>query len=265
MTKHINETFRITFLLEGFAKREWQQIIIVLVVGGSYVLAFAPLYDLAGPEAAIVSILPIIVVAWLFGLKGGLIASLVSQPLNMVLVISVGGDVSWWLKPGGWLSYLGLVVIGAVIGRMADLRIALKEEIQHHQRTQERVSQLTFFDALTGLPNQTLFMDRLNYALARSQRHSGLLYAVILLDLDNFKAINESLGPMVGDQVLVKVAQRLRNCVRSVDAIARLWGDEFAILLDEIEDVSDALRIAQRAQDQLAHPMMAGSSWRGQY
>jgi diguanylate cyclase (GGDEF)-like protein/PAS domain S-box-containing protein len=117
-------------------------------------------------------------------------------------------------------------------------------------------------DALTGLANRILFLDRLARALERRRRH-GDMYAVLFIDLDRFKLVNDSLGHIVGDQLLIAIAKRLQHCLRSNDScarfdtdhtIARLGGDEFTILLDDIKQVGDAMRVADRIQKTLALP-----------
>jgi len=118
-------------------------------------------------------------------------------------------------------------------------------------------------DALTGLPNRILFIDRLASSIERARRHGEYMFAVLFLDLDRFKVINDSLGHVVGDELLVAIARRLEGCLRASDTvarlqtehtIARLGGDEFTGLLKEIGDVSDALRVAERVQEGLSKP-----------
>jgi len=109
-------------------------------------------------------------------------------------------------------------------------------------------------DVLTGLPNRILFMDRLGRSVERAKYRKGYLFAVFFLDLDRFKVVNDSLGHLIGDQLLVATARRLQGCLHTGDTIARLGGDEFSILLDDIREVSDATRIAERIQRQLALP-----------
>jgi diguanylate cyclase (GGDEF)-like protein/PAS domain S-box-containing protein len=122
-------------------------------------------------------------------------------------------------------------------------------------------------DALTGLPNRILFIDRLGRAVERRKRHGETLYAVLFLDLDRFKVVNDSLGHAIGDQLLIALARRLEQCLRTSDTcarlggeqtIARLGGDEFTILLDDISQVGDALRVADRIQKTLARPFLLG-------
>src|SRR5918996_1113671 len=119
----------------------------------------------------------------------------------------------------------------------------LKEELRHQ----------AFHDHLTGLPNRTLFTERVAYALERQDRAQQSL-AVLFVDLDDFKTINDSLGHPAGDQVLVTVAERLRRCIRPSDTVARLGGDEFGILLDDMSGPSDALIAAERIIQALNAP-----------
>ena len=109
-------------------------------------------------------------------------------------------------------------------------------------------------DGLTGLANRALFMDRLGHAVERARRHRDYAFAVFFLDLDRFKLVNDSLGHLAGDRLLVEVGHRLRACLRSGDTVARLGGDEFTILLDDTKDAADAVRMAERAQAKLALP-----------
>ncbi|MEH2421461.1 MAG: EAL domain-containing protein [Nostoc sp.] len=127
-------------------------------------------------------------------------------------------------------------------------------EITERKRAESQLLHLAFHDALTGLPNRTAFMNRLRHALNYSKRHSNYLLAVMFIDLDRFKLINDSLGHLNGDQLLLTTASRLELCVRSIDTAARLGGDEFTILLEGIQDVSDAITVAERIQQELALP-----------
>jgi diguanylate cyclase len=114
-----------------------------------------------------------------------------------------------------------------------------------------------FRDALTRLPNRALFQDRVGHALARAGRHPGAL-AVLFVDLDGFKSVNDSLGHGAGDELLCIAAERLRACVRPADTVARLGGDEFAILLEDITAQDDATRVARRLLEAVAAPFHIG-------
>lgn len=115
--------------------------------------------------------------------------------------------------------------------------------------------QMVNIDALTGLPNRRFFMERLEGAIARARQEPDYLFAVLFLDLDRFKVINDSLGHLAGDRLLVTIARKLELCLRPSDTVARLGGDEFTILADDITDVQDATVIAERIHRELAQPI----------
>ncbi len=119
------------------------------------------------------------------------------------------------------------------------------------QESKEHFRHAAFHDALTDLPNRALFADYVKLAMERSKRQADYLFAVLFLDLDRFKYINDSLGHGYGDKLLVEIAQRLQSCLRQVDTVARFGGDEFAILLDGLSDASDAVRVAEKIQVEL--------------
>jgi diguanylate cyclase (GGDEF)-like protein/PAS domain S-box-containing protein len=125
--------------------------------------------------------------------------------------------------------------------------------------SEQRLLHEAFHDALTGLPNNALLRDRLQRAAAFARRRPDYTYAVLFLDVDRFKKINDSLGHLAGDQLLIGLAERLRSCVRPVDLVARLGSDEFTILLDDIGDRQEAARTAERVQRALALPFALGS------
>ncbi|MEH1889408.1 MAG: EAL domain-containing protein [Nostoc sp.] len=108
-----------------------------------------------------------------------------------------------------------------------------------------------FHDVLTGLPNRALFMERLERALMQTKRRANYRFAVLFLDLDRFKVVNDSLGHMIGDQLLTALARRLENCLRSGDTVARLGGDEFTILLDDFNNINDVTGVVERIHEAL--------------
>lgn len=125
-----------------------------------------------------------------------------------------------------------------------------EETLQHRHERESLHASLQ--DPLTGLPNKTLLLELIENALGRSSRIDDYLFAVMVLNLDRFHMVNDGLGYEVGDQLLISVAERIKPCLRSADAFARISGDEFAILLDDLRDVSDALRVADRIEQRLA-------------
>lgn len=128
------------------------------------------------------------------------------------------------------------------------------QDIADRKRAEHQLLHDAFHDNLTGLPNRALFVDRLKQALARTKRLGQHKFAVLFLDLDRFKVINDSLGHMVGDQLLVGIARRLETCLRPGDTVARLGGDEFTILLEDICDTNEAVQVAQRVEKELSLP-----------
>jgi diguanylate cyclase (GGDEF)-like protein/PAS domain S-box-containing protein len=128
------------------------------------------------------------------------------------------------------------------------------EDITLRKIAEEKLVHDALHDTLTGLPNRALFMDRLGHAIELSKRRPEVLFAVLFIDLDRFKVVNDSLGHLVGDRLLIAIAQRLETCLRTGDTVARLGGDEFAILLENIKNTEDAIQIAERVQAELAEP-----------
>jgi diguanylate cyclase (GGDEF)-like protein len=126
----------------------------------------------------------------------------------------------------------------------------------NHARAVEDAMHEALHDSLTGLPNRSLFLDRLDHALARAQR-TGTPVAVLFCDLDGFKTVNDSLGHRIGDRLLVSVATRLAQCLRPADTVARFGGDEFAVLLEELREPGDAARAANRIIEALETPFEA--------
>jgi diguanylate cyclase (GGDEF)-like protein len=139
--------------------------------------------------------------------------------------------------------------------QLAVARQELQREIAERQQVQEKLVHDALHDALTGLPNRTLFVDRVAAALRKTQRYANYQFAVLFLDLDQFKLVNDSLGHLVGDQLLIAIAQLLKNCLRMTDSIARTGGDEFTILLDDVQDITEVTQIAERIHTELLAPI----------
>ncbi|MBH8572072.1 EAL domain-containing protein [Nostocaceae cyanobacterium CENA369] len=131
--------------------------------------------------------------------------------------------------------------------------LLLKQEIGDRLRAEAQLLHIAYHDALTDLPNRTLFIKRLGQTVERAKRRKHL-FAVLFLDLDRFKVVNDSLGHTSGDRLLIAIAHRLQTCLQSEDTLARLGGDEFAILLEEIQNINDAIYIAEQLQQELTIP-----------
>ena len=130
----------------------------------------------------------------------------------------------------------------------------LQVELMERKRAEEQLVYNALHDPLTNLPNRVLFMDRLQHAMERAKRHKDYMYAVLFLDFDHFKAVNDSLGHEAGDQLLIESGRRITACLRSEDTVARLGGDEFVILLEDVQDATNAKSVADRIQNNLALP-----------
>ncbi len=131
-------------------------------------------------------------------------------------------------------------------------------DVTERKQAERRLLYDALHDPLTGLPNRTYFMGQLERATKETQRQPANLFAILFLDLDRFKVVNDGLGHFVGDQLLIAITDRLKMCLRPGDTIARLGGDEFAILAENLCAVSDATRIAERIQKELAQPFRIG-------
>ncbi|MFY9780777.1 MAG: EAL domain-containing protein [Candidatus Baltobacteraceae bacterium] len=137
---------------------------------------------------------------------------------------------------------------------MESAKELLEHEVAERKGAEAQLRYAAYHDALTGLLNRPSFLDRLKRALERTRRHPALRVAVLFVDIDRFKVINDSLGHVAGDQLLAAFGERLTNCLRSYDVVARLGGDEFTILLDDVASARDATLTAERMQRAIKQP-----------
>ena len=197
---------------------------------------------------------------WVFVVLPVLVAVLLTES---VMVLTGNGSVDYF-----WVSLITAVVATmAMVPFLSHLASALRETekelserslqivsiLGHHKEAEQNLAQVTNYDALTGLPNRSLFLDRLGHAISRSAR-SHRMVAVLLLDIDNFKAINDTLGHTHGDLLLQDIADRLRRCVLEDDTLARIGGDEFAIVLEGVSEIEEIAIIAQKIVDIFSLP-----------
>ncbi len=184
-------------------------------------------------------------IIWIFSTRRlillfGSVLFFTSFLIGSTYLLFLGG---WWIPVAPSLfTYIGSMVVmqGYVyVSRLRKLNAALSDSIN-------LLAHDASHDALTGLPNRNLFMDRVEHSIKYSKRHPEYLFAIFFIDLDRFKMINDSLGHNFGDLFLQEVAKILQECLRSIDTVARLGGDEFTILIDDIQYPSEALMVADR-------------------
>ncbi len=160
-------------------------------------------------------------------------------------ILHKDGDYRWMLTRG--------IAVPDFAGRPSRMA-GSQTDVTDRKTAEERLMHEAIHDVLTGLPNRALFMDLLARSIGRAKRRDNYQFAVLFLDLDRFKIVNDSLGHMIGDELLKTISQRLYTCLRPGDTVARLGGDEFTILLDDVNDVNDATRVAERIQQELTRP-----------
>jgi diguanylate cyclase (GGDEF)-like protein/PAS domain S-box-containing protein len=178
-------------------------------------------------------------------------AALRGEPYNIEHRIVVAGEVKW-VREQAEMVFDGQGELQGGIGTVQD--------ITERKQMEEQVRQLAFYDALTRLPNRHLLNDRLSQTITASKR-SGCYGALMFLDLDNFKPLNDTHGHIVGDLLLAEVAQRITNCVRELDTVARFGGDEFVVILNELEtdraeSSAEALVVAEKIRAALSEPYL---------
>ncbi len=159
------------------------------------------------------------------------------------------------IRKSGQRARLSVTTLPIMVGQQIVGIYGIAKDETNRRALEEQLAHQAFHDSLTHLPNRMLFLDRLQHALIRTERSHSTL-AVLFLDLDNFKVINDSLGHEVGDQLLIHVANRLRATMRSGDTAARLGGDEFILLLEDMQSVAEAELVAQRVHDILKEPFI---------
>jgi diguanylate cyclase (GGDEF)-like protein/PAS domain S-box-containing protein len=153
------------------------------------------------------------------------------------------GQVRWFDLVFARTEYIGQPAV-----------LVITRDITEQKRVEARLLHDALHDHLTGLPNRALLMDRIKYAVQVQKRHPDHLFAVLYMDLDRFKDVNDSLGHSDGDELLIAVARRIQDCLRSCDTLARLGGDELVILLSEVKNSEEAELVARRIQEKLKRP-----------
>jgi len=225
--------------------------LLVLIYGFyAYVL---PLTQSSKGSGNVISITALLVFTGLLMLGGGLVvwdvATAVSRAARLI-------NSSSRVEPGSLPPRSD--DIGALLTSFARMSVTIEQQAEELRQFPARLDELArqaFRDSLTNLVNRALFMDRLGQALARTERGADEL-AVLFLDLDRFRVVNDSLGHAVGDQLLVEVGRRIKSCIRPADTVARLGGDEFGILLEGVASVAGATQEAERLAAQFEQPFL---------
>ncbi len=179
--------------------------------------------------------------------------------LSIVPVSNEAGWFTHWVSVQRDVSDRKAAEETATRARVAEAEnVALEAEIRERKRVEARLLHTAFHDDLTRLRNRAFFMDRLTLALDRARRDPAARCAVLFLDLDRFKLVNDSLGHRAGDLLLMEIAERLRSCASPQDTIARVGGDEFALLVEDPAEVTDLVRLARRIIEAMRRPMRIG-------
>jgi diguanylate cyclase (GGDEF)-like protein len=145
--------------------------------------------------------------------------------------------------------------VAARTSELADTNRELRDQISVRERIEYKLKHEALHDTLTGLPNRSQLLAKLGLSLARYQADEAQGFAVLFLDLDRFKVVNDSVGHLVGDELLKEAARRIQRCIRDPDMVARLGGDEFAIVVDHLHGSDDAVTVAERVIRSLSEPM----------
>ncbi len=212
----------------------------ILILSYVFYTYFMPLLDPVAHSSDLLTVSAMLIFMALLMAGGGFIIYDIAGALTRAVHVVTEA------KPGGAKGEVVVVErtdeIGTLMASFTKMMSTIEQQSQEITAFPKQLDQLTrqaFQDGLTSLPNRALFMDRLAHALARTERRAQHV-AVLFLDLDRFKVVNDSLGHGMGDQVLVESSQRLLDCVRPEDTVARLGGDEFAILLEDLDSTEGA-------------------------
>ena len=246
------------------ARSDVVRILIAVSAEILYAVLFLVLYPSGGATAGALNAIPAITFGWLFGLRGSMLYALAALPINIILFSIFGSDLSALIP--NIIGVSAFTLTSAGVGWVRDLnyrvhkqanalraeRKLLQEEIARRVSLEEKLAYEALHDPLTGLPNRRLFFERLEHAYPWSKRNPDNICAVLYLDLNKFKTINDTLGHEVGDLLLKQVADRLKSSVRDIDTVARMGGDEFAILLEAASTQENVEIILHRIRANLA-------------
>ena len=192
--------------------------------------------------------------------EGGLRPESVQILLRSMADVEVLETPSWWTPVHALIVIVSIVfVVLAAFGWIAVLRNRVAEQTRQIRGNEERLRHLSQHDSLTGLPNRSLLQDRLDMALKRTERFGAQL-GLLMVDLDRFKEVNDSLGHFAGDRLLCAISDRLTACVRGTDTVARIGGDEFIVLLPDIHEANEPEIVAAKIVASLSQPIRIGEA-----
>ncbi|MDX2023421.1 MAG: EAL domain-containing protein [Deltaproteobacteria bacterium] len=213
-----------------------------------------PLSRIMGESAFLLSFLSIILVGTYRGPVWGALAAVVTAAINVVVASAQEHLPVVDIVARGFAGILSGVVVGVGVGHLKDMSRRLAHELREKERIQEAARFLAFHDPVTGLPNRVLLTDRLRLELAHAQRDNTRV-AIMFVDVDNFKKVNDTLGHVVGDELLEKIATQLRGCLRKSDTVARFGGDEFVLVLPGLQTEDNVSSIAAKVLRLQDHPI----------
>lgn len=225
-----------------------------------YAVIFFTLYPSVGVGVAAFAVVPMAVAGWFLGIRGSLLFGVLNVLFSFFLLRLVGDpnadNLISNLSASFAFTLVGMMAgwIRELVNRVNKQTKELQEEIEKRIKVEKRLSYESLHDPLTNLANRRLFVNRLEYAIEWNKRHSTDPFAVVYLDFDHFKIINDTFGHNIGDQLLFGMAQRLKSAVRASDTVARLGGDEFAILVEAFKSDDEVFTLVTRIQEKLSAP-----------
>ena len=225
----------------------WKRLGLTIMIWLAYAVAYQWIFELLGANVTVLALGMAAVTAWIWGARAGVFLGLASWAGHQLLLAQALGQAPDWRQfgSGGYFEPLTFAVGGVTAGYLGRLRAQL--------RFHQEVSSQAQYDVLTGLLNRASFTSRLHEAIEDARR-TGSRLAVLFVDLDRFKFVNDTFGHEVGDELLREVAACLRGVVRQDDLVARLGGDEFSIALLELQDTSASSAVARKLVEVLSTP-----------